>query len=98
MNKRITELENLLITLTSNHKKLEENDKYKDVEKSIQLDNKYSNMQNNSLNNYLKEESDIKLTKHENPTDIDDIPIHVEKDLHNKTWSEIELKLKVINY
>jgi len=97
MNKRINELENLLITLTKNQAQIEDKEKNKFLDKSIQIKNNDINKQNHSFNDYLKEEGELKPSKNENVIDQYEIPIQVEKDLNNKTWSEIELKLKVNN-
>jgi hypothetical protein len=97
MNKRINELENLLITFTTNQTNLDDKNKSKFLDKSIQIKNKDINKPNHSFNDYLKEESELKPSNIENLIDHDETPIQIEKDLNNKTWSEIELKLKVIN-
>ena len=104
MNSRIMELENLVMTISLN---LKEQSKSQNIENKIkQIDeNKQIKIENESNFPAIKEENNkisILIDDDQEKEDLQekklifvDNPIIVEKDLNNKNWSEIELKLKV---
>ena len=104
MNSRIMELENLVMTISLNQK---EQSKSQNIENKIkQIDeNKQIKIENESNFLAIKEENNkisILIDDDKEKEDLQekklifvDNPIIVEKDLNNKNWSEIELKLKV---
>ena len=104
MNSRIMELENLVMTISLNQK---EQSKSQNIENKIkQIDeNKQIKIENESNFPAIKEENNkisILIDDDQEKEDLQekklifvDNPIIVEKDLNNKNWSEIELKLKV---